>query len=113
MTERRECDADRGRSTDDVDDPDRAVALRERITRPSSPAVVRIADPDEGGWLQINAGVALVTFLCPALSNYALFRLALGLAVSLGSVGSSTGPSGGGGRPCPAAPARCWQLRAS
>ena len=26
-------------------------------------------------------------FLCPALSNYALFCLALGLALSLGSVG--------------------------
>jgi len=39
------------------------------------------------GWLQITAGVALVTFLCPALSNYALFQIALGLAISLGSIG--------------------------
>ncbi|KAL7546525.1 hypothetical protein ACHAWF_009858 [Thalassiosira exigua] len=39
------------------------------------------------GWLQITAGVLFVTFLCPALSNYALFQIALGLAVSLGSVG--------------------------
>ncbi|KAL9179986.1 hypothetical protein ACHAXT_007956, partial [Thalassiosira profunda] len=39
------------------------------------------------GWLQILAGVAFVTFLCPALSNYALFQIALGLAVSLGSIG--------------------------
>ena len=39
------------------------------------------------GWLQITAGVGLVTFLCPALSNFALFQIALGLAVSLGSIG--------------------------
>lgn len=39
------------------------------------------------GWIQITVGVGLVTFLCPALSNYALFQIALGLAVSLGSIG--------------------------
>jgi drug/metabolite transporter (DMT)-like permease len=39
------------------------------------------------GWLQINAGVALVTFFSPALWNFALLRIALGLAVALGSVG--------------------------
>ncbi|KAL3759622.1 hypothetical protein ACHAWU_009769 [Discostella pseudostelligera] len=39
------------------------------------------------GWVKITTGVGLVTFLCPALSNYSLFQIALGLAVSLGSVG--------------------------
>jgi len=39
------------------------------------------------GWLQITTGVGLVTFLCPALSNYALFQIALGFAISLGSIG--------------------------
>ena len=39
------------------------------------------------GWAHIVAGVGLVTFLCPALSNHALFLIPLGLAVSLGSVG--------------------------
>jgi drug/metabolite transporter (DMT)-like permease len=39
------------------------------------------------GWVNITTGVVLVTFLCPALSNYSLFQVALGLAVSLGSVG--------------------------
>ncbi len=39
------------------------------------------------GWARITTGVGLVTFLCPALSNYSLFQIALGLAVSLGSVG--------------------------
>ena len=113
--ERRECDADCGRSMDDVvDDPNRAVASHERPPpAPPPPRWYELPPLTRMGWLHINGGVALVTFLCPALSNYALFRLALGLAVSLGSVGSSTGPSGGGGRLCPAAPARCWQLRAS
>lgn len=39
------------------------------------------------GWVKISTGVGLVTFLCPALSNYSLFQITLGLAVSLGSVG--------------------------
>jgi len=37
-------------------------------------------------WLKISLGVLFVTFLCPALSNYALFQLSLGLAMSLGSI---------------------------
>jgi drug/metabolite transporter (DMT)-like permease len=38
-------------------------------------------------WLKVVAGVGLVTFLTPALSNYALFQIALALALTLGSVG--------------------------
>jgi drug/metabolite transporter (DMT)-like permease len=38
-------------------------------------------------WLLVSAGVGFVTFLCPALSNYALFQMALALALALGSVG--------------------------
>jgi drug/metabolite transporter (DMT)-like permease len=38
-------------------------------------------------WLKVSMGVALVTFLTPALSNYALFQIALALALTLGSVG--------------------------
>lgn len=38
-------------------------------------------------WLQVCLGVLLVTFLTPALSNYALFQIALALALTLGSVG--------------------------
>ena len=87
--ERRECDADCGRSMDDVvDDPNRAVASHERPPpAPPPPRWYELPPLTRMGWLHINGGVALVTFLCPALSNYALFRLALGLAVSLGSVG--------------------------
>eukprot|EP00978_Attheya_sp_CCMP212_P020723 scaffold59642_cov52-Attheya_sp.AAC.1 len=37
-------------------------------------------------WLQVASGVLFVTFLCPALSNYALFEIALALAITLGSI---------------------------
>jgi len=37
-------------------------------------------------WLQVSSGVLFVTFLCPALSNYALFEIALALAITLGSI---------------------------
>jgi drug/metabolite transporter (DMT)-like permease len=38
-------------------------------------------------WLQVCMGVLFVTFFAPALSNYALFQVALALALTLGSVG--------------------------
>lgn len=37
-------------------------------------------------WLKICIGVVLVTFLCPALSNYALFQISLAFALTLGSI---------------------------
>lgn len=37
-------------------------------------------------WIKVSIGVMLVTFLCPSLSNYALFQIALALAITLGSV---------------------------
>lgn len=36
-------------------------------------------------WITISLGVVFVTFLCPALSSYALFEIALALAVTLNS----------------------------
>jgi drug/metabolite transporter (DMT)-like permease len=38
-------------------------------------------------WAHVSAGVLLVTFLTPTLSNYALFEIAIALALTLGSVG--------------------------
>jgi drug/metabolite transporter (DMT)-like permease len=38
-------------------------------------------------WLHVVTGVLFVTFFTPALSNYALFQIALALALTLGSVG--------------------------
>ena len=43
------------------------------------------------GWLQILAGVFFVTFLCPTLSNHALFQISLGLSVLLSRIGLCTG----------------------
>eukprot|EP00557_Chaetoceros_sp_GSL56_P009481 CAMPEP_0176490014 /NCGR_PEP_ID=MMETSP0200_2-20121128/7623_1 /TAXON_ID=947934 /ORGANISM="Chaetoceros sp., Strain GSL56" /LENGTH=414 /DNA_ID=CAMNT_0017887249 /DNA_START=72 /DNA_END=1313 /DNA_ORIENTATION=+ len=37
-------------------------------------------------WLKICMGVLFVTFICPALSNYALFQIALALALTLSSI---------------------------
>lgn len=37
-------------------------------------------------WGKISTGVLFVTFLCPALSNYALFQLTLALALTLTSI---------------------------
>lgn len=36
-------------------------------------------------WLKIGIGIGFVTFICPSLSNYALFKISLYLALSLGS----------------------------
>jgi drug/metabolite transporter (DMT)-like permease len=38
-------------------------------------------------WTHVSGGVLLVTFLTPTLSNYALFEIAIALALTLGSVG--------------------------
>jgi drug/metabolite transporter (DMT)-like permease len=38
-------------------------------------------------WLHVSVSVLLVTFVTPSLSNYALFQIALALALTLGSVG--------------------------
>lgn len=54
---------------------------------PTTPLWFELPTLSRLGWLQITTGVGLVTFLCPALSNYALFQIALGLAISLGSIG--------------------------
>mmetsp|Transcript_27212 Transcript_27212/g.40932 ORF Transcript_27212/g.40932 Transcript_27212/m.40932 type:complete len:354 (-) Transcript_27212:1247-2308(-) len=37
-------------------------------------------------WSRICLGVLFVTFICPALSNYALFQITLALALTLGSI---------------------------
>jgi len=38
-------------------------------------------------WIQVSIGVTLVTFFTPALTNYALFQIALALMLTLTSVG--------------------------
>ena len=41
---------------------------------------------DSRAWSKICLGVLFVTFICPALSNYALFQITLALALTLGSI---------------------------
>ena len=41
----------------------------------------------KSAWAHVCLGVLFVTFVTPALSNYALFQIALALALTLGSVG--------------------------
>ena len=38
-------------------------------------------------WFKVSTGVLFVTLICPALSNYALFKLDLGVALTLNSLG--------------------------
>ena len=40
-----------------------------------------------GAWARVVCGILFLTFLCPAISNFALLRLALGLSLTLGSLG--------------------------
>jgi len=78
-------------SHDNVDDTTigmpKATAVTNKKPSPSPKWFELPSSLSRIGWMQITVGVAFVTFLCPALSNYALFQIALGLAVSLGSIG--------------------------
>lgn len=42
---------------------------------------------DRRAWMYVSCGVLLVTFLCPAMSQYALFELELGISITLNSIG--------------------------
>ena len=52
-----------------------------------APAWARMPTLSAREWRVVALGVVLVTFLCPALSNYALFRLPLGAWASLTALG--------------------------
>jgi len=43
----------------------------------------RLPQPFMVSWITLSIGVFFVTFLCPALTNYALFEIPLALAISL------------------------------
>ena len=77
-------DATKNKDDDDNDnDHDNNDAT---VQTPPQPQWYELPTLSRIGWVQITTGVGLVTFLCPALSNFALFQIALGLAVSLGSI---------------------------
>ena len=46
-----------------------------------------ISEMTSSSWGHVSVGVLLVTFATPSLSNYALFQIALALALTLGSIG--------------------------
>jgi drug/metabolite transporter (DMT)-like permease len=46
----------------------------------------RLPMMEKKNWMKICIGVFFVTFLRPALSNYSLFQITLGLALTLGSI---------------------------
>jgi len=47
----------------------------------------QFADMTPNQWASVTVGVMFVTFLCPAMANYALFQLPLGLCLTLTSLG--------------------------
>jgi drug/metabolite transporter (DMT)-like permease len=59
----------------------------EDIQKPSRWYSLPLQEMNRIDWLKVSGGVTLVTFAAPALSNYALFQIALALALTLGSVG--------------------------
>jgi drug/metabolite transporter (DMT)-like permease len=57
------------------------------IEKPSRWYSLPLPEMNRIDWLKVSGGVALVTFATPALSSYALFQIALALALTVGSVG--------------------------
>lgn len=47
----------------------------------------QFADMTPHQWASVTVGVLFVTFMCPAMANYALFKLPLGLCLTLTSLG--------------------------
>jgi drug/metabolite transporter (DMT)-like permease len=66
----------RNRQSNNIDD-DPSTRKEEWYQLPHKPIKI---------WAQVSLGVLLVTFLCPALSNYALFQITLALALTLTSI---------------------------
>lgn len=61
--------------------------VEEAEKKDSSSAWYRIPVHTRKQWLLVTCGVLLVTFTCPALSNYALFKIPMGVSLTLTSVG--------------------------
>jgi drug/metabolite transporter (DMT)-like permease len=58
------------------------------LSTPSCPwYALPIDKMTRSSWLHVSAGVALVTFITPCLTNYALFEIALALTLTLTSIG--------------------------
>jgi Permeases of the drug/metabolite transporter (DMT) superfamily len=64
----------------------RQIVDQKTTCRHTVPSWYMLPTMDMISWLKICMGVLLVTFICPALSNYALFQIALALALTLSSI---------------------------
>lgn len=72
------------------------------VLSPTPWYAIPFTEMTRSSWLHVSAGVALVTFLSPTLSNYALFQITLALTLTLTSVG-----------PLYALPLSYWMVTAS
>ena len=64
-----------------------AAASLARVRGLGRPAWTALPDQSARAWASMGAGVVLVTYLSPALANYALFALPLAAWTALGSLG--------------------------
>lgn len=76
-------------SPSEANEPDDKVNNSEVCAKSSSPMPWYCLpnNMSQRSWIHVIIGVILVTFLAPTLSNYALFRIAVAIAITLGSVG--------------------------
>jgi drug/metabolite transporter (DMT)-like permease len=76
------------RSIDNGADDDGAIEKGgDKDQQPTAWYALPMNEMTRSSWAHVSGGVLLVTFLTPTLSNYALFEIAIALALTLGSVG--------------------------
>jgi drug/metabolite transporter (DMT)-like permease len=75
---------DNGGGDDDDDTTEKGV---EKDRQRTAWYALPVNEMTRSSWAHVSGGVLLVTFLTPTLSNYALFEIAIALALTLGSVG--------------------------
>lgn len=63
------------------------AVLSNKNVNPDNTLWYKLPHLSRHAWSCVIVGVALVTFLTPALSNYSLFQIPLALAITLGSIG--------------------------
>jgi drug/metabolite transporter (DMT)-like permease len=79
--------ADDQRTIDNGDDNDATEKGGEKDQQRTAWYALPMNEMTRSSWAHVSGGVLLVTFLTPTLSNYALFEIAIALALTLGSVG--------------------------
>lgn len=72
---------------DNVTDDDATEKGGGKDKQPTAWYALPMKEMTRSSWAHVSGGVLLLTFLQPTLTNYALFELAIALALTLGSVG--------------------------